>query len=46
MLFEKISALQPELKLGDKSDLAMGLFTVVKQWAHDGESVKKIAGED
>ncbi len=42
MLFEKIQGLQPDLALGDKSDLAMGLFTVVKQWAHDLEVVKKI----
>jgi hypothetical protein len=42
MLFERITLLRPDDKLGDRADEAMSLFTVVKQWAHDGASVKTI----
>lgn len=42
MLFERITELRPEDKMGDRTDLAMALFVMVKQWAHDGDSVKSI----
>ena len=42
MLFERITEFYPDEKMGDRTDLAMSLFTVVKQWAHDGDSVKTI----
>lgn len=35
MLFEKITETYPDWKMSDRSDLAMSLFAVVKQWAHD-----------
>lgn len=46
MLFERITELRPDDKMGDRTDEAMALFVVVKQWAHDGKSVKKIERED
>lgn len=42
MLFGRITELRPDDKMGDRTDLAMSLFTVVKSWAHDGDSVKTI----
>lgn len=42
MLFEKITESLPDEKMGDRTDLAMSLFATVKQWAHDGKSVKQI----
>lgn len=41
-LFERITLLRPDDKMGDRTDLAMALFAVVKQWAHDGDSVKNL----
>ena len=42
MLFERITELRPDEKMGARTDMAMSLFTVVKQWAHDLEIVKTI----
>lgn len=46
MMFERISEIQPDEKMGDRTDLAMALFVVVKQWAHDNEDTKTIIGGD
>jgi hypothetical protein len=32
-LFEKVTEMRPDLSLGDRSDLAMEMFAVVKRWA-------------
>ena len=37
MMFEKITAMWPDLAMHHRSDLAMALFVVVKKWAHDLE---------
>lgn len=42
MMFERITELRPEDKMGDRTDMAMSLFTVVKQWAHDNDDTKVI----
>jgi hypothetical protein len=34
MLFEKITELRPDWPLGDRTDLAMSMLSVVKRWAH------------
>jgi hypothetical protein len=34
MLFEKVTLLYPEWKMGDRTDLAMSMLGVVKTWAH------------
>ena len=33
-VFETITELQPELNMGDRTDLAMRVFADFKQWAH------------
>lgn len=45
MLFERITELRPDDKMGDRTDEAMALFVVVKQWAHDNQDTKTIGGE-
>lgn len=42
MLFEHFTKQRPDEVMGDRTDLAMSTFTVIKQWAHDGDSVKSI----
>lgn len=34
MLFERATKLYPDWKMGDRTDLAMSMLGVVKQWAH------------
>lgn len=34
-MFETITELQPDMMMGDRTDLAMRVFGVVKQWAHE-----------
>ena len=34
LLFEKITKLYPDWKMGDRTDLAMAMFAVFKRWAH------------
>lgn len=35
MLFEKITEHRPDWPLGDRTDLAMSMLSVVKRWAHE-----------
>lgn len=35
LLFEKITEHRPDWPMGDRTDLAMSMFTVVKKWAHN-----------
>lgn len=35
MLFEKVTELRPDWPLGDRTDLAMSMLSVVKRWAHN-----------
>lgn len=37
MMFEKITELRPDWPMGDRTDLAMTMFAVVKKWAHKEE---------
>lgn len=37
MLFDRITQLRPDWPMGDRSDLAMAMVAVVKQWAHNLE---------
>lgn len=37
MMFEKVTELFPDWGMGDRTDLAMSLFSVVKRWAHKNE---------
>lgn len=46
MMFERITELRPDDKMGDRTDMAMSLFVVVKQWAHDNADTKTIGGEE
>jgi hypothetical protein len=34
-LFEKATELYPDWKMGDRTDLAMAMLSVVKRWAHE-----------
>lgn len=36
-MFEKATELFPDLKMGDRTDLAMAMLGVVKRWAHENE---------
>lgn len=38
MLLERVNDLYPDWKFGDRTDLAMSMFAVVKQWAHTSEA--------
>ena len=40
MLFNAATKLFPEWNMGDRTDLAMSMFSVVKQWAHADEMTK------
>lgn len=46
MMFERITEIRPDEKMGDRTDMAMALFVVVKQWAHDNADIKVIGGEE
>lgn len=35
MLFERITELRPDWPMGDRTDLAMNMLSVVKRWAHE-----------
>lgn len=37
MLFDRVTEVFPEWPMGDRSDLAMKMFAVVKKWAHNLE---------
>ena len=37
LLFEKATLLYPDWPMGDRTDLAMSMLAVVKQWAHNLE---------
>lgn len=39
MLFEKATELRPDWPMGDRTDLAMAMLSVVKRWAHGAGSV-------
>ncbi len=43
LMFEKITELYPDWPMGDRTDLAMALFAVVKQWGSDEELVSDSA---
>ena len=34
-VFETITELQPDMMMGDRTDLAMRTFAVFKEWAHE-----------
>ena len=42
MLFDRITEELPHWPMGDRSDLAMSLFTVVKKWAHENDDTRPV----
>lgn len=46
MMFEKITDLRPDEKMGDRTDLAMAMLAVVKRWAHKNEMTQYRAPEE
>lgn len=42
MLFERLTERLPDIPMGDRAELSMSLFEVVKQWAHDTGDTKVI----
>lgn len=46
MLFERLTERLPDIPMGDRAELSMSLFEVVKQWAHDLEIVKTVDSTD